>query len=233
MNRPFDLVMFDLDGTLVDTAPEIRDALNDTLAEFGLGSVARDEVARWIGHGLQATLVSALARVGGGTPEAVRASARFASIAARYEQHYAARCGSSSLPYPGAIAVIERLRADGVHVAVLTNKEYRHAIAVLRVHGMLELFEHIVGGDTLPQRKPDPAGVHHCLAHFGVAPARAVLVGDSGIDARTARSAGIAGWLFPHGYNGGAPVEDAGADRVLADFAALGVALLPSTTDTV
>ena len=119
----------------------------------------------------------------------------------------------------------EHARSRGVRLAVVTNKEARYTERVLDAHRLGPLFDRVVSGDTLARKKPDPAGVQACLSEFGVARERALFVGDSAIDAATARNAGIAVWLLPHGYNMGLPLADARPDRIVADFAALHDAL--------
>ncbi|MEO7245827.1 MAG: HAD-IA family hydrolase [Rubrivivax sp.] len=225
--RAFDLVLFDLDGTLVDTAAEITDAVNAALREVGLAAVDAGFVTRRIGHGGAALLRGALAARGGapaGTPEHTR---QLAALLTTFEQVSAARCGVRSRPYPEAARTLDALRAAGVSLALVTNKEQRATHCLLRAHALSERFDRVVCGDTFVTRKPDPAGVLDCLRQFGVEPARALFIGDSAIDAETARAAGIAVWLLPHGYNGGRPVEQAAPDRVLPDLAAVRAALLP------
>lgn len=217
----FDLVMFDLDGTLVETAPEITDAVNDTLRQFGWDPIDEEQVARWIGHGTGALLVEAVARATGSTPAEVRTSERLAAIGMVYEHWYAARCGSRSRLYPQVRETLAALRAQGTRLAIVTNKEQRYTDRVLAAHDLAPAFHRVVCGDTLATRKPDPAGVLACLREFGVPPARALFVGDSSIDVATARGAGVAVWLLPYGYNMGQAIEAAGGDRVIADFSAL------------
>jgi phosphoglycolate phosphatase len=217
----WDLMLFDLDGTLVETAPEIADAVNDTLHDFGWPGVDEAQVARWIGHGTGALLVQAVAHASGRTPEAVRADARHGAIVARYDLHYAGRCGTRSRLYPCVRETLAALRARGTRLAIVTNKESRYTARVLDAHRLRGAFDRVVCGDTLATRKPDPAGVLDCLQAFGVAPARALFVGDSSIDAETARRAGVAVWLLPHGYNLGEPLAACAPDRLIADFGAL------------
>lgn len=226
----WDLVCFDLDGTLVETAPEITDAVNDTLRAHGWPDVDEAQVARWIGHGTGALLVQAIARSSGRTPEQVRASPELAAIGTVYDRCYAARCGTRSRLYPGVRLTLAALRDRGTRLAIVTNKETRYTDRVLDAHGLREAFDHVVCGDTLATRKPDPAGVLACLREFGVAPARALFVGDSAIDADTARRAGIVAWLLPWGYNGGLPVADCGPDRVIADLSPLLAPSAPKET---
>lgn len=214
----FDLVIFDLDGTLVETAPEITDAVNDTLRAYGWPEVDEDQVARWIGHGTGALLVQAIARASGRAPELVRASLELAAIGAVYDRFYAQRCGTRSRFYPGVRQTLDTLRAAGTKLALVTNKETRYTERVLDAHHLRDVFDRVVCGDTTATRKPDPSGVLSCLREFEIDPARAVFVGDSSIDADTARRAGIVAWLLPWGYNGGQPVATCGPDRVIADL---------------
>ena len=221
MHTLFDLVLFDLDGTLVETAPEIADAVNDTLRRFDLPEASLDQVARWIGHGTRELLIQALANASGTEASAVRASSSLPLIAAEFDRHYAARCGTRSTPYPHVVDTVQRLRALGTRLVVITNKEGAYTQRVLDAHGLAPLFDRVISGDSLPTKKPDPAGVHRCLADFAVAPQRTLFVGDSSIDAATARNAGVPVWLLPYGYNMGQPVSACGPDRVIADFRAL------------
>ncbi|HRK40056.1 MAG TPA: HAD-IA family hydrolase [Burkholderiaceae bacterium] len=218
---PFDLVMFDLDGTLIETAPEIADATNDTLTRFGLPEVTQQQVNDWIGHGTQTLLVQALAAVQGISQAAVRAGDDFAAISAAFVQHYGQRCGTRSHLYPYVREVLHILKGQGVKLAVVTNKEQRYTQVVLDAHQLDPLFDRVVSGDTFATKKPTPVGVEACLAQFGVAKARALFVGDSSIDVATARNAGVAVWVLPYGYNMGEPIERCNADRVIADFSAL------------
>ena len=221
----FELVIFDLDGTLVETAPEIADATNDTLREFGWPEAGEAQVRDWIGHGTLELLVQAVAAATAEPVDDVRSAAWLPRVAAAFDGHYAARCGTRSRPYPHARELLNYLRSRGVRLAVVTNKEARYTDRVLDAHRLGPLFDRVVSGDTLARKKPDPAGVQACLSEFGVARERALFVGDSAIDAATARNAGIAVWLLPHGYNMGQPLADARPDRIVADFVALRDAL--------
>ncbi len=219
--RAWDLVMFDLDGTLIETAPEIADATNDTLAQFGLRLVTQQQVNDWIGHGTQTLLVQALAASRGTTEAAVREAADFAAINAAFVQHYGQRCGSRSHLYPHVREVLHALKAQGVKLAVVTNKEGRYTQVVLDAHQLAPVFDRVVSGDTLATKKPHPLGIQSCLGQFGVAPARALFVGDSSIDVATAKAAGVTVWALPYGYNMGQPIAACQPDRVIADFSAL------------
>lgn len=220
-NRPYDLMLFDLDGTLVETAPEIMDAVNDTLGQFELSSVTQQQVNDWIGHGTLTLLVQAVADRSGMSLEAVRSSALLQKMVPVYDGFYQQRCGTRSHLYPQVRETLLSLRAQGVKLAVVTNKESRYTRVVLDVHQLGDLFDEVVSGDSFATKKPDPVGVTHCLAKFGVARERTLFVGDSSIDAATARNAGVAVWLLPYGYNMGQPIETCAPDRVIADFSSL------------
>lgn len=217
----FDLVMFDLDGTLVETAPEILDAVNDALGRFGLPEVSQQQVDDWIGHGTLALLVKALAQITGFAPEVVKNSALLAQIVPVYNMAYNARCGTRSHLYPQVRETLTVLRQQGARLAVVTNKEGRYTQVVLAAHQLGGLFDAVISGDTLVTKKPDPAGVSHCLAQFGVTPDRALFVGDSSIDVATARAAGVPVWMLPYGYNMGQPVEACAPDRIIPDISVL------------
>lgn len=221
MSLPFDLVMFDLDGTLIETAPEICDAVNDTLRRFDLSEVTQQQVNDWIGHGTRELLIQALAYSEKADVAAVRASDRFALIAAEFDKHYQNRCGTRSHLYPQVRETLIALRARGVKLAVVTNKEGRYTATVLDAHQLMPLLDSVVSGDTLPTKKPDPAGIESCLAQFGVPRHRALFVGDSSIDVASARNAGVAVWALPYGYNMGQPIEACAPDRVIADCSSL------------
>lgn len=221
MKPMFDLVMFDLDGTLIETAPEICDAVNDTLHHFKLPAVTQQQVNDWIGHGTRELLIQALAYSRQTEVAAVRSSDSLALTLAEFDQHYQARCGTRSHLYPQVRETLGALRAQGVKLAVVTNKEARYTDTVLNAHQLMPLLDCVVSGDTLPTKKPDAAGVELCLAQFGVPRERALFVGDSSIDVATARNAGVAVWALPYGYNMGQPIAACAPDRVIADCSAL------------
>jgi phosphoglycolate phosphatase len=221
MSRPFDLILFDLDGTLIETAPEIADAVNDTLTDVGRAGVTQQQVNDWIGHGTRELLIQALAFTDQTTAEAVRSRADFAGIESVFSSHYQQRCGTRSQLYPQVRETLQTLHAAGVKQVVMTNKEGRYTQTVLEAHRLVSLFDRVISGDTLPVKKPNPAGIHDCMQRFGVPAERVLFVGDSSIDVATARNAGIAVWALPYGYNMGEPIEACQPDRVIQDLSIL------------
>ena len=217
----FDLILFDLDGTLVETAPDIVDAVNDALRQVGLPERDAQQISNWIGFGTQALLAQAVA-LGSGKPVAeVQGSDVLARTVGHYNASYARRCGQRSRLYPQVRETLTALRASGVKLALVTNKESRYTDSVLAAHQLESAFDRVVCGDTLARKKPDPMGVQHCLEQLDVAPERALFVGDSSIDAATARNAGVAVWLLPYGYNMGQPLADCAPDRIIGDLSQL------------
>lgn len=221
MAYPYDLILFDLDGTLIETAPEIADAVNDTLVHFSRPPVTQQQVNDWIGHGTRELLIQALAFTDKVPADTIRHADSFQPIEAEFGKHYQARCGTRSHLYPRVRETLHALRAAGVKLAVLTNKEGRYTRTVIDAHQLAPLFDCVISGDTLPVKKPNPAGIVDCMKQFGVSSDRALFVGDSSIDVATARNAGITVWALPYGYNMGEPIEACNPDRVIPDFSAL------------
>jgi phosphoglycolate phosphatase len=221
MMKKFNLIMFDLDGTLVETGLEIGDAVNDTLSHFELPCVAQNQVNNWIGHGTRELLIQAWAFSSQQDVSAVRASPMLPQIITEFDGHYERRCGTRSHLYPHVRDVLDDLRRQGVRLAVVTNKEGRFTQRVLDAHQLTPYFDCVISGDSLPTKKPDPTGVLSCLAQSEVAARQALFVGDSSIDVATARNAGVAVWVLPYGYNMGQAIETCKADRVIQDFGEL------------
>lgn len=217
----YDLVMFDLDGTLIETAPEIFDAVSDTLTRFELPAVTQKQVDDWIGHGTRELLIQALAHTSNTNPAAVRVADSMKLIELEFCANYRKRCGTRSTLYPHVRETLQALRLAGIKLAVVTNKEGQYTQTVLKVHGLQDAFDRVISGDSLPTKKPKPNGIWACMEQFDVVPERCLFVGDSSIDIATARNAGIAVWALPYGYNMGAKIEDSHPDRLIPDFSAI------------
>ena len=214
-------IFFDLDGTLVETAGEIADAVNDTLTAWHLPAVTQEQVEDWIGHGTKTLLIQALAYVKGVSVDEINESAFLSDVLPTFDHHYKARCGTRSQLYPHVREALAYLREAGVKLAVVTNKEGRYTDTVLKAQRLHEAFDAVVSGDTFDVKKPNPKAVSQLLLQWQIDPSAALFVGDSSIDAATARNAGIKVWLLPYGYNMGAPVNVCEPDRVIENFAPL------------
>lgn len=218
----FNAVFFDLDGTLVDTAPEIADAVNDLLLYKSYPTVAQSLIRSWIGNGTRALLGKALAHVG--------ATQTADSLWPRFETDYLERCGTRSRPYSGVARTLDRLVSRRMRLVVVTNKEARFAHKVLASHGLVEAFDLIVAGDTLPVRKPHPGMVWHALDALGCGPGDALLIGDSATDVRTARAASIEVWAVRYGYQKWDLADEDVPDRFIDHFDDIDTALHQAAT---
>lgn len=214
-------IFFDLDGTLVETAPEIADAVNDTLLHFNFPAVCQSEVDRWIGHGTRDLLIQALAKANAQSVAEVRGGDLLREALPIFDRYYQQRCGTRSTLYPHVRDTLEHLHEINCRLAIVTNKESRYTDTLLRAHHLTSAFDLVISGDTFSTKKPDPVGVLHGLRLWQVDTAHALFVGDSSIDAATARQAGIQVWLLPYGYNMGEPVTTCQPDRVIANFSEL------------
>lgn len=209
----YDLVSFDLDGTLVDTAGEIAEAANRTLESHGIARRPVEEITLLIGGGAHQLMLQLLAHCGRDDP-ALRARVRDEEVLAGMDAHYQRVTGTLARPYDGCAEALGALRAAGVRLACVTNKELRHARRVLDAVGLASWFDLVVGGDSLAQKKPHADVLRHVATQLGVPPARMAHVGDSAIDVAAARNAGVAAWAVPYGYNAGAPITDSRPDLV-------------------
>jgi phosphoglycolate phosphatase len=204
---PFDVVAFDLDGTLADTAPDLAAALNHTLGKLGRPAVDPDSVRHLVGHGARALLQRALDEetlVERGLPI--------------YLEFYAANICVGTRRYPGLEQAMDDLAARGAKLAICTNKPERLTHLLVDALGWTGRFAGIVGADTLPVRKPDPRPLLEAIASAGGG--RAAFVGDSITDAETARAAGVPFVAVSFGFSD-RPVRELGADVVVDDYAEL------------
>jgi len=214
---PFRTIAFDLDGTLADTAPDIAAGLNRMLASLGRGTLAQDAIRDLVGGGARSLVQRALSMTGGAPEDLVDRGLPM------YLDFYAQDVCVGTRPYPGVEAALDTLAAEGIALALCTNKVERLTHALVEALGWRGRFACVVGGDTLPTRKPDPAMLHEAIALAGGGPA--VFVGDSITDADTARAAGVPFVAVSFGYSD-RPVEALGADAVIDAFSGLHAALL-------
>lgn len=217
--RRFDAVLFDLDGTLVETAPDLCAALNHCLAQAGRPQVTVAEVRHMVGDGARALLRRGLAAAGAAPAEA-EVERWFGELLVRYQEHVA----DSSVAFEGVVETLDAMQAAGGRHAVCTNKPILHTRTLLDALDLARRFEVVLGGDSLPVRKPHPRHLLAALEALGVAPERAVMVGDSANDVAAARAAGLPVILVSFGYTT-IPAAELGADALIDHFAALPEAL--------
>ena len=211
-------VVFDLDGTLIQTCEEIADGLNDTLKDMNLPTIQNELVCTWIGLGTKTLFLEALSHIKGDSISDIEKSDYFDDGYTIFKKHYDARCATKGMPYDGVKEILVHLREKGLKLAVMTNKEGRFTDKVLELHDMTKLFDCIVSGDTLDVKKPNPKGLSHIASKMGVDVSDLLFVGDSSIDIKTARNANIDVWVLTYGYNMGQDIRENNPDRVFDSF---------------
>lgn len=209
---PFDVVAFDLDGTLADTAPDLAASLNHALAALGRDPIDPDGVRHLVGHGARALLRGGLAATGAVSDALIEEG--FPMLI----DHYGRNICVGTRAYDGLDAALDRLRARGVRLALCTNKPEALTHALLAALGWQDRFGGVVGGDTLAVRKPDPMPLREAIAQAGGG--RAAFVGDSIVDAHTARAANVPFIAVSFGFSD-RPASELGADAVIDDYADL------------
>jgi phosphoglycolate phosphatase len=205
-------LIFDLDGTLIDSAPDIHAAANKVFGSKGLAPFPFETVRGFIGNGV-GVLVSRLLSSRGLESEGALHREMVANFINIYEEAF-----DLTKVYPGVEEALTLLHADGYALGICTNKPLAPARAALRHFGLDGLFRVVIGGDSLPQRKPDPAPLRAALTALGRP--KAIFVGDSEVDAETARRATVPFALFTEGYRKTA-AEQLDAKLIFGDFAAL------------
>ena len=210
---PPSLIVFDLDGTLIDSAADLAAAVNAMLADYGCAPLPVPEVRRMIGDGVAMLVARALA-----ASHCERADP--AEAARIFMRHYEADATSLTTAFPGVAAALQTLRAAGIPLAVCTNKPARVAAGILGSLGLAKYFARVIGGDSLPFRKPDPRALLALVVAFAAGPDSTLLVGDSEVDAATAHAAGVPFVLMKHGYRRG-PAEEIRCIAALENFAEL------------
>jgi phosphoglycolate phosphatase len=208
------LAMFDLDGTLVDSVPDLAAAVDRTLVALGRPPAGRERVRLWVGNGARVLVRRALS--GGldhdSVDETLARDALALFMAAYADNHQLTRV------YPGVVETLDRLREEGVALALGTNKPSRFLPELLADKGLDGYFQWLIGGDTLPQQKPDPAALHWVMDQAGVPAAESLFVGDSRNDVRAAHAAGVTCVALSYGYNHGEPIAREKPARVIDDL---------------
>jgi phosphoglycolate phosphatase len=212
-------IAFDLDGTLVDTAPDLVDTLNLVLEEAGLPPVPFHEARDLVGGGARALIERGLAFERAKLPVA-----EVDRLFARFLVHYEARLADRSRAFPDAGATLDALRARGAILVVCTNKLERFSLKLLAALGLADRFALIAGADTFPVRKPDPAHLLSAVARAGGRSSAAVMVGDSETDVLTARRAKVPVVAVSWGYSR-VPAGELGADRLITRMSELPLAV--------
>jgi phosphoglycolate phosphatase len=217
---PFpETVVFDLDGTLIDTAPDLTAALNAVMVREGRAPVPLDEVRHMVGRGARVLIERAMAASGGAAEER-----DIKALIEHFLEHYDANIAVASRPFDGAEALVRRLAARGHRIGICTNKPEALSLKLMSALNLRDLFPVILGADSRPYRKPDPRHLLDTIADLGGRAGSAVLIGDSETDVATARAANVPVIVVSFGYTE-TPVHELGADAVVNHFDALEAAI--------
>ena len=206
-------ILFDLDGTLLDTIPDLASSANAMRQDMDLPPISQDILATYVGQGVEQLVMRALGH--GGTPASVEAVMRGLS---RYRDHYRKRNGDQSAPYPGVHAGLQAFRATGAKLAIVTNKDTEFTEPLLRRCGLFDYFDVIVCGDTCEHKKPNPMQLFYACEQLGIRPAQALFIGDSINDALAANAAGIPVLAVPYGYNEGRDVQTLPVNAIVSSI---------------
>ena len=201
-----------MDGTLVNTLPDIASAMNAALRELRLQPIEQERIGVFVGKGTRALALRVLEEQR--TLDDDQRRVLVDSLLHAYVKHYEPRIGSDASLYPGVIDAVESLRRQGLKLAVVTNALQRLAELVLGRFGLLKKFDLILGGDRVARGKPDAEPLLTACRLLGVAPASALMVGDSENDVLAARAAGCPVVAVPYGYNAGQPASSLECDIV-------------------
>nr|WP_295081285.1 phosphoglycolate phosphatase [uncultured Roseateles sp.] len=193
-------LIFDLDGTLIDTLGDFCEVLNRVLAELALPAVTRDFVELTVGQGSEHLIRSTLAHVGGD-------AALYECAWAAYQAHYEAINGEFSAIFPGVLEGLEKAKRLGLPLACVTNKPAAFAKELLHRKGLLGYFDQVFGGDSFARKKPDPMPLLKTCEAMGTQAGETWMIGDSSNDAKAASAAGCPVVLVSYGYNHGEPIR--------------------------
>jgi phosphoglycolate phosphatase len=204
---------FDLDGTLLDTLPDIAEAAQRMLSDLGRPAAEAESVRRYVGGGIGRLTKRLLTGQMDGEPPA----AEFERALDLFERHYRATLTRRTRPFPGVEEGLRQFVRAGLKLACVTNKAESFTLPLLAATGLREFFDLVVAGDTLPSHKPDPLPLLYCAQQFGAQPRELLVIGDSANDALAARAAGCPAFCVPYGYSAG-DVRELDCDAIVTDL---------------
>ncbi|MFZ9679317.1 MAG: phosphoglycolate phosphatase [Quisquiliibacterium sp.] len=203
--------IIDLDGTLLDTAADLAAAVNAMLSAMGRATLPVEQVASYVGKGVEVLVHRALTlSLDGRVP-----ADSFAPAMQSFDAHYRRENGRHASVYPGVLEGLQAMRDAGLKLSVVTNKPIGFALPLLADTGLAQYFDLVVGGDTVARKKPDPMPMLHVCAQLGIAPEQVVAIGDSLNDVLAARAAGMAVLAVPYGYNEGRDARSLDVDAIV------------------
>lgn len=212
-------IAFDLDGTLVDSVPDLAEAVRMAMAEFNLPQPTDAQMRGWIGNGAEIMLKRAMSQDVVINPNLDLAL--YQQIHARFDHYYQANGHSNTVVYEGVKSTLAALCDAGFLLGIVTNKPYQFVPAILADLGLATYFTDIIGGDSLPTNKPQPEGLLSLRDKHGLQSANMLMVGDSKNDILAAKNAGFASVGLTYGYNYGEPISDSQPEFVFDHFSQL------------
>lgn len=210
--RPVRAVLFDLDGTLLDSIPDLSEACHRMMVELGRAPHSIDTIRTFVGKGMLNLVRRCLAEHG------TASDAEMAEAVTAFQRHYAEVNGLATTIYEGVVPALAALQAQGVAMACVTNKPAAFTGPLLERMGIAGYFGATVSGDTLAEKKPHPAPLFHACELLGVPAAESLMIGDSANDAEAARAAGMPVLLVTYGYSEGKPVDSIDCDGLLSSL---------------
>ena len=223
--RPVQMVLIDVDGTLVDSVPDLAYCVDEMMQQLDMPVRGEANVRNWVGNGVERLVRRALTDSLDGEPD----DALFEKAYPIFLDLYADNTSKRSILYPGVTEGIAFLKSAGYKLGCVTNKAAQFTEPLLKDLGIYDNFSIVISGDTLPQKKPDPAPLLHAAEFFGVAPEEAMMLGDSVSDVKAARAAGFQIICMSYGYNHGEDIHTANPDAVIDSMAELPELLGPAT----
>ncbi|WFF43199.1 phosphoglycolate phosphatase [Salinicola endophyticus] len=205
------LIAFDLDGTLIDSVPDLAAAVDAMLGDLTWPPAGEAKVRDWVGNGSHLLVARALADAGGSAAD----EATLSRAHARFLAHYRAAPCARTRVFPGVREALDALDARGLVLALVTNKPAAFIDPILEALALRDYFRLTLGGDSLPEKKPHPAPLLHLAAHFEIAPHHCLMVGDSRHDIEAGKRAGFRTLAVPYGYNHGEPVAASAPDGLV------------------
>lgn len=207
-------VIIDLDGTMIDTAPDFLVAINRMRAELSLSPLDITTITNFVGKGSENLIHRVLAV----DFDQEQIATHFDAAMAAYQRHYLAINGDYSKLYPNVIEGLEAMRSLGLRMACVTNKPVNFAKPLLVKKGLASYFEIVYGGDSFPRKKPDPMALLQVCADFDLPPAQVLAIGDSSNDAQASRAAGCPVLHVPYGYNHGEAIQNIDTDGIVQNL---------------
>ncbi|MES9874038.1 MAG: phosphoglycolate phosphatase [Candidatus Sedimenticola sp. 6PFRAG7] len=211
------LILIDLDGTLVDSVPDLAYCVDTMMEKIGRPAYGEDRVRDWVGNGVERLTRRALIGQLEGEPTDEDFEKAYPIFLDLYDKHN----GEKSGLYPGVREGLNYLKTTGIRMGCVTNKAAQFTVPLLKALGVYDDFEIVISGDTLPKKKPDPMPLLHGAKHFGVDPSECMMLGDSVSDVKAARAAGFGIICMSYGYNHGNDIRDANPDHVIDSFVEL------------